>query len=173
MILASAAAPAEHLDKDGSRDEGSFWGLCAAEGVDIMSLTSRISIAATAAIVLSLIALPATPALASGQSCIDRNPGTEICVYVGGSGLHINYVKGWARNNYSYTITGLHIELEGPPGLIKNCASFSLRSGTNSANCEWSPNKNVTSGRYCATLWQSNGNGGYLDLGTPCVDVHS
>jgi hypothetical protein len=138
-----------------------------------MPFRSWVGIAAGIVLLASVVALPATPALATaGPNCITQN--WEVCVYVNGSGLHINYMKGWMRNNSVDATSPMHIELEGPNGLIKNCATFVAPGRSNGPNCQWSPNRNVTAGRYCTTLWEYQAAfNEWINWGTECIDVHS
>jgi hypothetical protein len=139
----------------------------------LTSFRSRLGIAAGVALLAPAIVLPASASQASAQSCyIYGNPGFTTCVYVSGGGLYVNYVKGWTHNNTRSTWHNLHIEIEGPPGLLKNCSPFTLGPNATSPNCTWTRNGTVTAGRYCSTLWWWNGSG-YLNFGTPCVNVHS
>jgi hypothetical protein len=116
-----------------------------------------------------LAALPATTAWASGSSC-DGN-SLYTCVHVQGTGLYVDEVDGGTVNTTAGTVTGLHIELHGPNGLLKNSPTFSLASLQGSADYTWNHHGNVTGGNYCATLWQLIGSTYYND-GTACLDVH-
>ena len=137
----------------------------------LMPFRSRMGMALVAAVIAAapLALLSAAPAAASFTQC--TNQELNICVHVQGTGLFVDYVSGWAKNNSVNGFTGLHIEIEGPAGRLKNCSSFTLGSGQTSPTCKWTRNGYVRAGNYCATLWQWDGSG-YLNLGTPCVDVH-
>jgi hypothetical protein len=133
----------------------------------------RMKVGATAgAALLAIFLLPASAAMASAQVC-SGGGGISECTYVNGTGLHINYMKGWGHNNFGNRSGPVHIELEGPPGLIKNCAAVTLPPGGNTPNCVWSPNRTVTAGNYCSTAWELTSPGHYHKWGTACVDVHS
>jgi len=136
----------------------------------LRSFKSRLAIVAGVALLASAIAMPATTALASGQTCNESSLTT--CVYVEGSGLYVDYAQGWATDNTAFTYNNLHIEIEGPAGLLQNCGTFSLSYGQTSPSCFWERNGDVEAGNYCATLWYYT-NGEYYNMGTPCVDVHS
>ena len=116
--------------------------------------------------------LPANQALASGQSCQPKaNTNLTTCSYVNGSGLHVNYVQGSVNNGGVGDQTNVHIELTGPHGLIKNCATTTVGS-LDTIYCTWSPNANETAGDYCATAWQLL-SGKQQENGYACLDVHS
>ena len=63
----------------------------------------------------------------SASNCNENilNLVTE-CTAVSGSGLHINYLAGWAIHDYwdVQSYPQVHIELYGPHGHIKNCAGY-------------------------------------------------
>jgi hypothetical protein len=115
-----------------------------------------------------LLTLPATTAWASGTGC-DGN-GLDTCVHVQGTGLYVDYMSAWTVNTTSRTVTGLHIELHGPTGLLKNCPSFTLAAGQTSPICTWTPKGDVRAGNYCATLWQYIA-GTYDNDGTLCANI--
>jgi hypothetical protein len=122
-------------------------------------------------ILASPVALPAATALAAGPVCTSGG-AISACVQISGSGDHITRMKGWATSNEVFPLGDMHIELEGPHGKIKNCASFTLPGYSNGPNCVWTPNRKETPGRYCSTLWWYNPYaGGYEDFGTPCITV--
>jgi hypothetical protein len=140
-----------------------------------MPLWSRIIAWATAlvAMVASAITLTGGAARAStGYDCQTREYYL-VCLDITGTGLHINSMGGWMRNNLPDTMYRLHIELLGPHGLIKNCAQFNVRAKSNSPDCVWSPNRNEPSGNYCSILWYHSLTGnGYSNIGEQCAGVH-
>jgi len=150
--------------------------------------------ALTAALVgwLSMAALPASaapahPANASsatvtaipdtGNGCGSGFDFDSTCTTVYGTGLHVDSVQ------ISFTQSVLdphwwtaHIEILGPKGKIKNCASFTSNPGYNDNHvigCTWSPNHSEPSGNYCGITWGENSPTNYRDLDEACVDVHS
>lgn len=134
-----------------------------------------IGIAATMMVAGVTIALPGGPAYAStGNACTTYSWGL-VCVNITGTSLHVDSMKGWMRNNTSDSLPGLHIEMTGPHGLIKNCpssGSWYIYPNSNSPNCIWSPNANETGGTYCVILWQYQ-SGSYVAVGRECVKVHT
>jgi hypothetical protein len=112
-------------------------------------------------------------AMASDSACTGAaGDPWPVCTAINGSGLHVNYMTGYTTNESGGSASNLHIELEGPPGTLKNCATFSLRPGVKSPVCKWSPNANEPAGEYCATLWQLLSSGKYDDVWTTCVPVN-
>jgi hypothetical protein len=141
-----------------------------------MRFWSRIIIGAaiTMTVAVSALALPGGLAYAStGNACTTYPAYGLTCVNITGTGLHIDSMKGWMRNNTGTSIPRLHIELSGPNGLIRNCSTFTAAAHSNSPNCIWSPNKPETGGHYCVTLWQYEGGTLYNKFGQDCVDVRS
>jgi hypothetical protein len=143
-----------------------------------MRLWSRIIVGMAAMIMVagSAIALPGGPAYAStGNACNTYSWGL-VCVNITGTGLDVDSMKGWIRNDTSDYLPYLHIELwSSPHGLIKNCptsGSWDISPDSNSPNCIWSPNAPETGGSYCVILWQLQGSS-QVQLGRECVDVHS
>jgi hypothetical protein len=139
----------------------------------MLTLTARLGTIIAAALLAIAFALSASPAMASGQSCFQEAGGPlYTCVYVNGSGLHINYVQGSVYNERIGNQNNVHIQLTWPSGAtIKNCASTTVPSGA-TIYCRWSPNANEPGGYYCATSWQYV-SGSYLERGHACLDVHS
>ena len=139
-----------------------------------MSFKSRagisVGIAFGIAFATPALTAPANAAVTSvSQNCMQ---GTfEICTYISRAGRDVEYMKGWMRNDKSDKQKAMHIELEGPNGLIKNCPTFSIGENSNSPNCVWSPNPPAhTLGQYCTTLWQDN-YGQYINWGTECINA--
>jgi hypothetical protein len=96
------------------------------------------------------------------------------CTAVSGSGLHINYLAGWAIHDsldvQSYP--QVHIELYGPHGHIKNCSVGDFPPGMQTATCKWSPNAKETAGNYCSRTWSLNGVT-WIVLASQCIYVHA
>jgi hypothetical protein len=141
-----------------------------------MHFRRRICSMAVAAVAgaASVAALPVSTAYAStGNVCGTTSVGWQVCINITGSGLHVDSIKGWVHNGTGIRWSGLHIELTGPHGHIKNCAVFALSNNQNSPNCTWSPNANEASGSYCTTLWWEFQPGYYDNEGTKCAGVHS
>jgi hypothetical protein len=72
----------------------------------------------------------------------------------------------------------MHVEIYGPNGLIKNCATFTLGSGlgTHGPTCTWtnpSPNANEPAGDYCSVAWQYLGGNNYAEGAPECIGVHA
>jgi hypothetical protein len=137
------------------------------------SFKARLVAAVGAAFLAMVFVSPASPAMASAKSCApEPNGHLQTCVYVNGSGLHINYMQGSVYNDIgAITASNVHIELTGPNGhFIKNCAQTNINPGQ-TIYCTWSPNANEPAGNYCATSWQLQPGGGYLSRGRPCVGV--
>ncbi len=140
----------------------------------MFGLKARLGITMGVAVLAAGFAvLPANHALASGGSCQPEANGNLVtCVYVSGSGLHVNYVQGSVNNGGVGDQLKVHIELTGPHGLIKNCPSTTVGS-LDTIYCTWPPNANETAGNYCATSWQLLPNGKQHEQGHACLDVHS
>lgn len=136
-----------------------------------------IALAATVmAAVPFAVALPATPAFAVASFTNCNGENFDTCAHVQGTGLYVDYISGWTTNDYpvgSGEAIGLHIEITGPSGSLKSCATFNLNAGHQSPTCTWTKNGNVNAGNHCAILWGANGSGGYNNLGTACVNIHS
>jgi hypothetical protein len=139
----------------------------------MFGLKARLGITMGAVILAAGFAvLPASQALASARSCQQEPNGfLYTCSSVNGSGLHVNSLQGSVLNNGVGDQVNVHIELTGPHGLIKNCASTTVGS-LDTITCTWSPNASETAGNYCATSWQLE-SGQQESRGHACVDVHS
>ena len=160
----------------------------------MLSTWTRISMAAGAALIATILALPAnaattatginTPARSGNQvqfipdSATDCNPNpltaVSECTTVLGGGLKISQITGIAISNVDYTITEVHIEIYGPKGLIHNCPNINLQAFS-TAGCTWPnphPSTNMPGGDYCSTAWEHIAGGYYARLSTECVNVH-
>jgi hypothetical protein len=168
----------------------------------MLSICARISAAAGAALIATILALPASAATAATgtsttgtsttvrsadqaslsqaipESATDCNPNplaaVSECTTVLGSGLKISQITGIAISNVDYTITQVHIEIYGPNGVIHNCPNINLPA-FDTAGCTWlnpHPNTNMTGGDYCSTAWEHIAGGNYARLSTECIDVH-
>jgi hypothetical protein len=134
--------------------------------------------AALMAIAISALALSAgvasaaTPANTGNACWLNSGPSEPgiTCVNITGTGLHIKTMKGWWRNESGVTLSGIHIELEGPNGRIKNGPTVTVRNDSNSPNVVWSPNRNEKAGRYCSVAWYYEDHH-FVDLGGDCVSV--
>ncbi len=116
-----------------------------------------------------LLVVPTTAAWASGTGCNDNSLYT--CIHVQGSGLYVDYIGVSTANQTNGAVSGLHFELHGPNGLIKNFPTFTAPYLGGSGYYKWTRNGNVRGGNYCATLWQDVG-GTYYNDGTACLNVH-
>lgn len=136
----------------------------------MLKIIVRLGMAAGAALLALAFALPASPAMATGYAC-DYNTPVDTCDEVNGSGLLIEYMLGSFGNGAQPTVTGIHIELSGPQGLIKNCPQTNVL-GFTTIYCRWDAAGDVPGGYYCTTAWQQYVPGKYVELGRACVDVH-
>jgi hypothetical protein len=96
------------------------------------------------------------------------------CTSVVGSGLKITSISGYF-DAADLPYNGLHIEIFGPKGLIKNCPQYNQTTEIG-PTCSWtnpSPNTNEPAGNYCTEAWQNQGSNGYSGISTLCIDVHS
>ena len=134
----------------------------------MIKFAARIAAVAGAALLAASFALPGQLAYASAQSCT-QSVDLHSCDAINGSGLHINSQTGTVINESGSAANGIHIELSGPHGLIKNCAQVNIGGG-GTTSCTWSPNANETAGNYCSDTWQDV-SGKFTDRGHACVDV--
>jgi len=139
----------------------------------MFTLKARLGTIIAAALVATVFALPASPAMASATSCQQR--GTfplNTCVHVDGSGRHINFMRGSVFNSGSRSRPNIHIQLIRPAGTtIKNCTQRTIPPG-GTINCTWSPNAIKPAGRYCVNSWQLV-SGAFVLRGHACVNVHA
>jgi len=135
----------------------------------MIKFAARIAAVAGAALLAASFGLPAQLAHASQQVCA-QSVDLDSCNDVTGSGLHITSMVATVYNEGD-TADGIHIELSGPNGLIKNCAQVNIGGG-GTTSCSWDPNANETAGNYCSDTWQDV-SGTYTDRGHACVDVFS
>lgn len=167
------------------------------KGYNMFTLKARAGAVASAALLATIFALPASAAMAgtgtaahpvphadrtiarpdSASSC-NPDPFAAVteCTQVIGEGLEVNSLSGKALSNVDYRITEVHIQLYGPHGTIKNCGEFTLNAFATGPTCTWNnphPETNVTAGDYCSRAWQKVTSGHYTDLSNECIDVHS
>jgi hypothetical protein len=125
-------------------------------------------------VIAGLVFLPASPAVAAGSWC---HPATQSfpqpCISTTGTGLYIGTLSGWGNNATLISYQGVHIELYGPNGLIKNCPDFNLSPGYSTPVCSWSPNHNEPAGTYGQTIWLRTGTNSYRSLSGITVGVHA
>jgi hypothetical protein len=136
------------------------------------------------AAIASAVALAGAGALLTGQGVAyasAQNCGTNVanlvteCTAVNGSGLHINSLSGWATHLWADLLSypSVHVELYGPAGHIKNCATISdFSPGMTTPTCTWSPNANKKAGNYCSRTWSLIGTKWEI-LATECIYVHA
>jgi hypothetical protein len=140
----------------------------------MFSLKKVLAGAFGAGLVIMMVSLPASSAVAAVSTC---HPATlsvpQPCASVTGSGLHIGTLSGWDNNTTGTSWSNLHIELTGPNGLIKNCPEFNLPVGYSTPVCSWSPNSNEPAGSYGQTTWQRTGTNSYRNLTGITVGVHA
>jgi hypothetical protein len=150
----------------------------------MISFRKKLVTVAGMALAAMAFALPASaatasasgvPAVTSTYNC-NPNPLASVseCTRVINHGLKVKSVSGHTTNLRPIPISGLHIEIYGPSGKIKNCGQFTLRPLGTSPVCTWHnphPNKNVRKGNYCSRVWQKIGPGNYVDLSNECDPV--
>lgn len=99
----------------------------------------------------------------------------QTCIYVEGSGLHVDYAWGSARviNSGRW----LKVCLHGPNGSIMCYPSGSTYAWRTPDDPPmyvlWQPDRNVTPGNYCARTWRRNSDGTATAIGDVCVNVHA
>jgi hypothetical protein len=115
----------------------------------------------------------------SGSSCGGGFDQDSTCVWVYGSGLHIDSVQiAFTQSVLDPHFWTAHIEIVGPKGFIKNCADFSTIPGYNDnefnhvIGCTWAPNHNEPAGNYCGITWAKQSRTNYRNLDEACLDVH-
>jgi hypothetical protein len=150
-----------------------------------MSFRMRLA-AAGITLLATVFALPAGAAMAgisgpasgatirpaSDSSCTSGINSDEVCVFISGSGLHVNSVEGTFMNGADEGSISVHIEISGPSGLIQNCSEVSLPA-QDSVACTWNPNANEPAGSYCATGWEEVSGGKFEDIAESCAPVRS
>lgn len=161
----------------------------------MLSIWARISAVAGAALIATILALPANAATTatgisttarsgdqvqlipeSGTDC-NPNPVATVseCTTVLGSGLKISQITGIAISNVSNNIPQVHIQIYGPKGTIHNCPNITLQAFS-TAGCTWpnpKPNATMPGGDYCSTAWEHIAGDYYARLSTECINVHS
>lgn len=135
----------------------------------ITFLTAAVLMAAT-------FTLSASPAMASASACGGggfNNPYYAVCTDVNGAGLHINSLSGQFFNHYVDTgVKGVHIQLYGPMGTIKNCPEVNVGRQSHGPKCIWSPNRNEPAGNYCSRAWERLSATNFRQLALVCITVH-
>jgi hypothetical protein len=136
------------------------------------------ALAPLAVAALGPVAVGGTAYASTGNSCETYSWGLN-CINITGSGLHIDSMKGWIRNNSNLPINAVHLEytyttsgFSGKTVFIRNCPGWNVAPHSNSPNCVWAPNANEPNAYYCSTLWQLQA-GGYADLSQRCAEVYS
>jgi hypothetical protein len=139
---------------------------------------TRLMIAAGAVLSGAMLAASGLPAQAATTVTVTQsNCGINIlnlvqeCTSLTSNGTHLYSLSGWGQNlpeSIDQPFPDVHIELYGPKGLIKNCASVAqLTSGEWTATCTWSPNDTRAAGNYCSRMWSYIGTKWY-DLANEC-----
>jgi RHS repeat-associated protein len=117
----------------------------------------------------------------TGADCIEWGfPDHLVCIQIIGSGLYIDYMKGWMRNQSpvwtDVWMPRLHIQLTNIYGnTIRNCpnsGSWDIGPESNSPNCTWSPYSHEPRGTYCVYLWQYEGGTKYMYYGSSCTYIY-
>lgn len=118
--------------------------------------------------------LPVGVAHAGATTCSTRIPGIDVqeCTSVVGSGLKITSISG--RLLVDKTGGTYHIEIFGPHGLIKNCASYKQTTTSFGPWCTFNtadPNVNNVAGDYCSEGWEFEGGTTWRAMATECIGV--
>ena len=135
---------------------------------------TRLMIAAGA--VLSGAMLVASGLPADATTVTQSNCGIQIanlveqCTSLTSNSTHLYSLSGWSLHlpvdPVSYV--DVHIELYGPAGHIKNCATISSWApGQYTPTCTWSPNDTRAKGNYCSRTWAYVGTT-WWDLANEC-----
>lgn len=124
------------------------------------------------AAILTISALPAVAeTVTQSNYSINVEDLVEQHASLTSNGTHIYSLSGWAENlpeSINQSFPDAHIELYGPNGLIKNCASVAQwASGEWLPTCTWSPNDTRAAGNYCSRSWSYIGTTWY-DVGNEC-----
>jgi hypothetical protein len=143
----------------------------------MLSLKARLgAVLGVASLTAIAIALPIGPAMASGGGCGSGFDFDSQCTEVDGSGLYIDHVTGhFIESVLDPNWWVAHIEIRGPQGHIKNCATFQSFPGYFGVPvpCTWYPRHTEPGGNYCEIAWGTlNGGRSYTNLDEACVDVH-
>lgn len=107
----------------------------------------------------------------SAENCTYGSSGgnTQTCVYVQGSGLHVDYVRAWASViNSARTL----LVLISTPNYATSSPWTLVHKGQTLSK-QWSPNATEPAGNYCATTDRMNNNGTWTQIGHICVKVTS
>jgi hypothetical protein len=118
-----------------------------------------------------------TAASASAATVTQHNCGLNAenlvtqCTSLTSNGTHIVSLSGYANHLAADpdSYPDVHIELYGPNGLIKNCATIAnWQAGDTTPTCTWTgPSGNVKAGDYCSRTWSEEGTT-FRDLANEC-----
>jgi hypothetical protein len=151
--------------------------------------TSRVAMIGVSGAILTPIAMvggmaaSSPPAAAAAEGCSPPTTFQEtyfqVCLDTGpnSQGTYIDDITSWGSARIGLAPAGsYHIELVGPsvPANFNGPTStFTvLQAGTQPiSGPTWSPNKNVTSGQYCAILWYHDASGAYSNEQEACISV--
>lgn len=106
----------------------------------------------------------------SDSGCVGNLEWNNIqtCIYITGQST---YVSDMTAKSFVYNYPVLeHVHLSGP-SVDYNTLDYWIDQGQ-FLGVEWTPNRNIIAGSYCATSWEANGSGGYTNQGTACQPVH-
>jgi hypothetical protein len=113
-------------------------------------------------------------AFATATTCtVGASSGNvETCMYVNGSGLHIN--SATASAHVVNVGRKLSVCMNFPPPVFNEiCTPYTVVSPGQTLSKSWNPNAPENAGPYCATTWRENANSSVTQIGHTCVNVHS
>ena len=113
----------------------------------------RVTLLAASVGAVALLA-GASSAFATATSCTTgaSSGNVETCMYINGSGLHINSATASAHVvNVGRT---LEVCMTGPA--VGSCSGFVFVSPGQTLSGSWSPNANEPTGDYCAVTYRQN-----------------
>jgi hypothetical protein len=130
-----------------------------------------------AAIVVPGLTVGGPAQATAGPRCTygSSSGNVQTCVYVEGSGLHVDYA--WGSAKVINAGRSLKVCLHGPNGSIGCYPSGSTYFWRTPDDPPmyflWQPNRNVTHGDYCARTWRRNSDFTATEIGDVCVNVHA
>ena len=132
----------------------------------------RVTLLATSVGAVALLA-GANSAFATATSCTTgaSSGNVETCMYINGSGLHIN--SATASAHVVNVKRKLEVCMIFPSTPLENCSRIIEVSPGQTLSVSWNPNGSEDPGNYCATTWRENANGSFTQIGHACVNVHA
>ena len=129
-----------------------------------------------AAVCTTALFVGARVASADAQGCTFGSSSGNVftCIIItsaGHGGLFVSKIQATA--DVVNDTRKLQVCIHGPASGLPRCSDFEfVNPGDPPLPVQWSPNREVAGGEYCARTWRQNADGSHTLIGEACENVH-